>query len=114
MNNNINTNIIIDLKNEISNIINDLNKENYQNVLNELFKLISNKNKINEDNINYNLNLNNFEILLNNQFTFVEIVVEKSIGEKNDNINIPLYAKLCHDLYIKFNCDFKNVICKRM
>ena len=74
---------ITNAKNEIANIINGLKKENYQNILNDLFKLISNKNKNNENSINADLNLNNYEILLNNQFTFVEVVVEKSIEEKN-------------------------------
>ena len=97
-----NTNIIIDPKNKINEILNTLTEDNYANILSELFELISNKN--NENPININPNINNFEILLNNQFTFVEVIVEKSIKEGKDN-NI-LYAKLCYDLYIKFISDF--------
>ena len=91
---------IIDPKNNFNKIINKLNKENYNIILKELFELISNKK--NENNIKYN----NYEILLNNQFTFVEVVVEKTVKEKKDNIDISLISKLCYDLYIRFNSDF--------
>ena len=104
INNNININIIIDPKNKINEILNTLTKENYSDILSDLFKLISNKTDENPINVNSNININNFEILLNNQFTFVEIIVEKSIKEKRDNN--ALYAKLCYDLYIKFISDF--------
>ena len=98
-NNNINNNIIIDPKDIINNIINNLNKENYTTTLIELFNLISNKN-----NENNNCDYNNFEIILNNQFTFVETIVEKSLQENNNKI--ALYAKLCYDLYIRLISDF--------
>ena len=91
---------IIDPKNNFNEIINKLNKENYNNILNELFEIISNKK--NENNIKYN----NYEILLNNQFTFVEVVVEKTVKENKDNIDMSLISKLCYDLYIRFNTDF--------
>ena len=98
-NNNINNNIIIDPKDIINNIINNLSQENYTTTLIELFNLISNKN-----NENNNCDYNNFEIILNNQFTFVETIVEKSLQENNNNIS--LYAKLCYDLYIRLISDF--------
>ena len=104
---NINNNIIIDPKDKINNIINNLNKDTYTQALNELFKLISNKNNENNiNNINNNIDFSNFEIILNNQFTFVEVIVDKSIKEKEENIDISLYAKLCYDLYIRLISDF--------
>ena len=101
-NNNNDNNIIIEQKNKINNILNNLTEDNYNNILNESFKLIGNK----SNEVNSTFNYNNFEILLNNQFTFVEVIVEKSIKENKNNISISLLAKLCYDLYIKFNTDF--------
>ena len=99
-----NNNDIINQKDKYINIINNLNKENYSNSLTALFKLISNQD--NENNNINTYNYNNFEILLNNQFTFIEIIVENTIKERKDKINISLLAKLCYDLYIKFISDF--------
>ena len=107
INNNININNINDIiiqKEKYINIINNLTKENYLNSLNVLFNLISNQN--NENTYNINSNYNNFEILLNNQFTFTEIIVEKSTKLNPDKINMALIAKLCYDLYIKIITDF--------
>jgi hypothetical protein len=99
-----NNNDIINQKDKYINIINNLNKENYSNSLTALFKLISNQD--NENNNINTYNYNNFEILLNNQFTFVEIIVEKSTKFNKDKINMALIAKLCYDLYIKIITDF--------
>ena len=99
-----NNNDIINQKDKYINIINNLNQENYSNSLTALFKLISNQD--NENNNINTYNYNNFEILLNNQFTFIEIIVENTIKERKDKINISLLAKLCYDLYIKFISDF--------
>ena len=94
------SNDIINQKDKYINIINDLNKENYTNSLSILFNLISNQN--NENTYNYN----NFEVVLNNQFTFIEAIVEKSIKVKKEKTDIALLAKLCYDLYVKFISDF--------
>ena len=101
-NKNNNNKEVIDPKNNINKIINKLNKENYNTILADLFELISNK----TDEKNININYNNYEILLNNQFTFVEVVVEKTVKEKKENLDMSLISKLCYDLYIRFNSDF--------
>ena len=104
-NNNINNiNDIINQREKYINIIDNLTKENYINSLNVLFKLISNQN--NENTFNINSNYNNFEILLNNQFTFTEIIVDRATKFLQEKINMTLIAQLCYDLYIKIITDF--------
>ena len=41
---------------------------------------------------------NNYEKLINNQLILAELIIDKGI---NDKTCIPLYAKLCKDLYLK-------------
>ena len=62
-NNNNDNNIIIEQKNKINNILNNLTEDNYNNILNESFKLIGNKSNevnstFNKDFIYLNLYLN--------------------------------------------------------
>ena len=78
-------------KYEIIEILNTLTVDNYKDILNKL------------SNIVYQINdFKNIkpEILLENQFRFSEIILEKSIMEKG---YVKLYAKICQDLFILFN-----------
>ena len=97
-------------KHKIIEILNTLTVDNYKNILNSLFTLIflqenndiNNNNLNNNSNINISLknyNLNKTEYLLNNQFIFVEIILEKAISEKG---YVVLYSKLCADLFIEY------------
>ena len=99
--NNNSNDIIINQRDKFNKLINNLNKENYNNTFNELFLLIGNKNKENPINSIYN----DFTILLNNQFTFIELIVDKIIKERK-SINISLISKLCNDLYLRLISDF--------
>ena len=77
-------------KYEIIEILNTITVDNYEQILDKISNIIlpkNNKIKINQ------------EMLLDNQFRFSEIIIEKAILEKNF---VKLYAKLCYDLYIKF------------
>ena len=78
-------------KYEIIEILNTITVDNYNEILNNLSNII--------------YPINNFkkikpEILLNNQFLFSEIIIEKAIMEKG---YVKLYAKICFDLYQIFN-----------
>ena len=80
-------------KYEIIEILNTLTVDNYNEILNKLSNIIyqvnnNNNNKINQD------------ILLDNQFIFSEIIIEKAIMEKG---YVKLYAKICYDLFLVFN-----------
>ena len=78
-------------KYEIIEILNTLTVDNYKEIL---YKL---------SNIVYLINDNKKikpEILIDNQFRFCEIIIEKAIMEKG---YVKLYAKICFDLYLVFN-----------
>ena len=78
-------------KYEIIEILNTLTVDYYKDILTKL------------SNIVYQINdFKNIkpEILLDNQFRFSEIILEKSIMEKG---YVKLYAKICQDLFILFN-----------
>ena len=82
-------------KNEFDNLLNILNIKNYDYIFDRLLKLIVNEN----DNVNEpNFNGNCYEKLINNQLILAELIIDKGI---NDKTCIPLYAKLCKDLYLK-------------
>ena len=85
----------------------DMSKNNYK------YEIIENLNILTVDNYNEIFNklsnivfeINNFknvsaEILLDNQFRFSEIIIEKAILEKG---YVKLYAKICYDLFIVLN-----------
>ena len=86
-----NINIINNIKEKFIELLNILTKKNYVNIFTKLLNLINNQNEI----VN---NKNSYEILLNNQFVFTEVLVDKAINEKT---YMPLYAKLGKDLYLK-------------
>ena len=102
-NNNINNNkdkktfIINNQKEKFIELLNILSIKNYSNIFEKIFNLI---NSNNNDNI---ININNYEILLNNQFIFIEVLVDKSIKEK---AYMSLYAKLAKALYCKLLSNF--------
>ena len=78
-------------KYEIIEILNTITVDNYDDILIKL------------NNIVYQLNnIKNIkpEILLDNQFRFSEIIIEKAIMEKG---YVKLYAKICYDLFKTFN-----------
>ena len=101
-NNNINNNIIINnQKEKYLELLNILTIKNYAIIFMKLLDLINNNN--NESNNTININKTNFEILLNNQLIFVEIIVEKAIKEKS---YISLYSKLCKDLYLQLMSNY--------
>ena len=79
---------------EIIGILNTLTVDNYSDILiqlNNIIYQVNNNNKIKKI---------NQEILLDNQFQFSEIIIEKAIMEKG---YVKLYAKICHDLFLTFN-----------
>ena len=78
-------------KYEIIEILNTLTVDNYKEILNKLSNVvyvINDYKKIKP------------EILIDNQFRFCEIIMEKAIMEKG---YVKLYAKICFDLYLVFN-----------
>ena len=79
--------------------------KNYSNIFEKILNLINNNNN---DNI---ININNYEILLNNQFIFIEVLVDKSIKEKS---YMSLYAKLSRDLYFKLLSNFIGLSNKKV
>ena len=83
-------------KYEIIELLNILTVDNYTNIFNKLSNIV--------------YQINNFkniqpEILLDNQFRFSEIIIDKAIMEKG---YVKLYAKICYDLYIIFNKKILN------
>ena len=106
---NNNNNIILNnQKEKYMELLNILSIKNYANIFMKLLDLI-NSNNNNKANIN---NKKNFEILLNNQLIFVEIIVDKAIKEKSSYIS--LYAKLCKDLYLKLMSNYIYINKKKM
>ncbi len=79
-------------------LLNILSIKNYNSIFEKILNLLNNNN-----NSIINININNYEILLNNQFIFIEVLVDKSIKEKS---YMPLYAKLTKDLYFKLLSNF--------
>ena len=79
-------------------LLNILSIKNYSSIFEKILNLINNNN-----NSIINININNYEILLNNQFIFIEVLVDKSIKEKS---YMSLYAKLTKDLYFKLLSNF--------
>lgn len=77
--------------------------KNYNNICEKILNLIKNND---EKESNEKIS---FEVLLNNQFEFVELIVDKAIKE---NTYMNLYSTLCKDLYLKlmsnFICNNKN------
>ena len=94
-----NNNIINNIKEKFIELLNILSKNNYINIFTKLLNLINNQNEI----IN---NKNSYEILLNNQFIFTEVLVDKAIKEET---YMPLYAKLGKDLYLKLISNYVNI-----
>ena len=86
-------------------LLNILSVKNYSNIFEKILNLINNNNN---DNI---ININNYEILLNNQFIFIEVLVDKSIKEKS---YMSLYAKLSRDLYFKLLSNFIGLSKKKV
>jgi hypothetical protein len=82
-----------------------LSVKNYSNIFEKILNLINNNNN---DNI---ININNYEILLDNQFIFIEVLVDKSIKEKS---YMSLYAKLSRDLYFKLLSNFIGLSKKKV
>ena len=77
-------------KYEIIEILNILTVDNYTNIFNKLSDIV--------------YQINNYrnikpEILLDNQFRFSEIIIDKAIMEKG---YVKLYAKICYDLHMIF------------
>jgi len=78
-------------KYEIIEILNTITVDNYPDILHKLNTIV------------YQINNNKSikpEILLDNQFRFSEIIIEKAIMEKG---YVKLYAKICYDLFKTFN-----------
>ena len=75
-------------KYEIIEILNTITVDNYKEILKKLSNIVY---KINDS---QKINL---DILLDNQFQFSEIIIEKAIMEKG---YAKLYAKICYDLYL--------------
>ena len=94
-----NNNIIYNIKEKFIELLNILENKNYVNIFTKLLNLINNQNET----IN---NKNSYEILLNNQFIFTEVLVDKAINEKT---YMSLYAKLGKDLYLKLISNYINI-----
>ena len=78
---------------QIIEILNTITVDNYEEILNRLSIFIYNIDS--KGNNKYNKTIKP-EILLDNQYRFAEIIIDKAIME---NGYVKLYAKLCHDLY---------------
>jgi hypothetical protein len=85
---------------QIIEILNTITVDNYEEVLNKISSFIY---------VNDNNNINHIkpEILLDNQFRFAEIIIDKAIMEKGF---VKLYAKLCNDLFIALNKIIDNCL----
>ena len=77
---------------EIIEILNTITVDNYEDILNKLSIFI-----YEIDNKNYKNIRIKPEILLDNQYRFAEIIIDKAIMEKG---YVKLYAMLCRDLYL--------------
>ena len=91
-------------KYEIIEILNTITVDNYEEILNKLSIFIY---QIKNENYSNNINEIRPEILLENQYRFAEIIIDKAIMEKG---YIKLYAKLCYDLYIILDKILDNYI----
>ena len=80
---------------EIIEILNTITVDNYEDILNKLSMFI-----YEIDNKNYKNIRIKPEILLDNQYRFAEIIIDKAIMEKG---YVKLYAMLCRDLYLILN-----------
>ena len=87
-------------------LLNILSVKNYSIIFEKILNLINNNN-----NYIINININNYEILLNNQFIFVDVLVDKSIKEKSYT---SLYAKLSKDLHFKLLSNFIDLNKKKV
>jgi hypothetical protein len=83
---------------QIIEILNTITVDNYEEVLNKISSFIY---------VNDNINHIKPEILLDNQFRFAEIIIDKAIMEKGF---VKLYAKLCYDLFIALNRIIDNCL----
>ena len=79
---------------QIIEILNTITVDNYEEILNRLSIFIY---KVDNKGNNIYNKIIKPEILLENQFRFVEIIIDKAIKE---NGYVKLYAKLCSDLYL--------------
>ena len=100
---NISINALNFQKQKFTELLNILSVKNYNNICEKILNLIKNNDeKESTEKIS-------FEVLLNNQFEFVELIVDKAIKE---NTYMNLYSTLCKDLYLKlmsnFICNNKN------
>ena len=99
--NNISNNLNIDLlKQEIIIKLNIISENNLILIVDELFDLLTKKTIIN--NINNNMNYNkvrlSFMEILNNEYSFSEIIINRVIYDIN---KITVYANLCYQLCIR-------------
>ena len=92
-------------KEKYTELLNILTIKNYNNIFSQLLNLINNENKI------FNNKNSSYEILLNNQFIFIEVLVDKAIKEKS---YMSLYAKLGKDLYMKIVSNYINLNKKKV
>ena len=79
--------LINNIKNDFIELLHMITINNYDSI----------KNKISEIIINNNMVINNISQLLTNQNEFVDVIINKSMKEKN---YIKIYAKVCKDLFI--------------
>ena len=91
---------------EIIEILNTITVDNYKEILNKLSFLI-----YEIDNQNYNNIKIKPEILLDKQYRFAEIIIDKAIMEKG---YVKLYAMLCYDLYLILNKIIDNYLDKNI
>lgn len=94
---NISINAVNFQKQKFTELLNILSIKNYSSICDKILNLIRNNDeKESTEKIC-------FEVLLNNQFEFVEVIVDKAIKEKPYRI---LYSTLCKDLYVKLMSNF--------
>ena len=87
---------------EIMEILNTITVDNYEEILNKLSLLIYEIDNKNCNNIKIKP-----EILLDKQYRFAEIIIDKAIMEKG---YVKLYAILCYDLFLILNKIVDNYI----
>ena len=96
---NLNINAVNFQKQKFTELLNILSVKNYSSICDKILNLIKNNDeKESTEKIC-------FEVLLNNQFEFVEVIVDKAIKEEP---YMNLYSTLCKDLYLKL---MPNFIC---
>ena len=94
---NISVNVVNFQKQKFTELLNILSIKNYSCICDKILNLIKNNDeKESTEKIC-------FEVLLNNQFEFVEVIVDKAIKEKP---YMNLYSTLCKDLYSKLMSNF--------